>query len=175
MNLRKFNPLLTVLSILISSYLYGQKCEYLTNEKDEFTGAFKLETWGKLIREFTGSNANIIFRKIDSNYYIFLNYNVQYPSALVLGTDDKLMLKLNNEKTLSFSPTEITTGKIQTLNGISTTQIQINYHAEKEDILTLAENTIVKMRIYFSDGYKEHEIKDKNALEVKKAAGCLIN
>ena len=165
---------LIILLLILSLKASGQKCQYLVNEKDEFTGAQKLETWGKLIREFTGSNANLILRKIDNNYYLLLNYNVQYPKAMVIGSDDKLMLKLESDSILNFSPTEITTGNLITLNGITTTQIKVNYFATKEQIETLSHYPITKVRVYFADGYKEHETKIKNTTEIKLAAICLL-
>jgi hypothetical protein len=169
---KKFSFLLFFLGLTVLAF--SQKCEYLTNEKDEFTGAMKLETWGKLIREFTGSNANLILRKIDSDYYLLLNYNVQYAEAMVVGTNDRLMLKLENDSVLFFNPTEITTGTLNTLNGITTTQIKINYFATKDQITMLSKYAIKKVRVYFTDGYKEHETKDKNVNEIKTAAICLL-
>jgi len=166
--------LLTMFCFGLTILAHGQKCEYLTNEKDEFTGAMKLETWGKLIREFTGSNANLILRKIDSTYYLLLNYNVQYAKAMVIGTNDRLMLKLENDSVLFFNPTEITTGTLNTVSGITTTQIKINYFATKDQIVMLSKYGIKKVRVYFTDGYKEHETKEKNANEIKTAATCLL-
>ena len=166
--------LLLLLYFGLATFVEGQKCEYLTNAKDEFTGAMKLETWGKLIREITGSNANLILRKIDGSYYLLLNYNVQYANAMVIGTNDKLMLKIENDSVLFFKPIEITVGTLNTVNGITTTQIKVNYFATKGQIEMLSKYLIKKVRIYFTGGYKEHETKEKNAIEIKVAANCLL-
>jgi hypothetical protein len=177
---KKLNKMKKTTSLLIiffglTIFSYGQNCEYLTNEKDEFTNAMKLETWGKLIREFTGSNANLILRKIDTTYYLLLNYNVQYAKAMVAGTNDLLMFKLENDSVLYFKPTEITSGNLNTSAGITTTQIKINYFATKDQIVMLSKYGIKKVRVYFTDGYKEHETKEKNANEIKTAAYCLLD
>lgn len=170
----KTQYLLAMIFVISTFTVKGQKCEYLTNEKDEFTGAQKLETWGKLIREVTGSNANLILRKIDDRYYLLINYNVQHPKAMVIGNNDKLMLKLEGESVLNFSPTEIATGNLITLNGITTTQIKVNYYATREQIEMLSQFPIAKVRVCFTDGYREHETKIKNTIEIKKAATCIL-
>jgi hypothetical protein len=167
-----------VILVLIFTFLLNtvqaQKCEYLTNGKDEFTGIVKLETWGKLIREFTGSNGNLILGKANENYYLLLNYNVQVPKSLVVGKNDRIMFKLENDSILNFLPIEVKSGELITLNGITTTQIKVSYFATKEQIQALSQFVIKKVRIYFSDGYREHETKSKNTSEIKAAAMCLL-
>jgi hypothetical protein len=93
---------------------------------------------------------------------------------MVIGANDRLMFKLESDSILNFSPTEITTGNLITLNGITTTQVKVNYTATKEQIETLSKFLITKVRVYFTDGYKEHETKTKNTNEIKLAATCLL-
>ncbi len=152
----------------------AQDCDYLTNTKDEFTGANKLETWGKLVREFSGNNANLIFRKIDKSYYLLLNYNIQAAKSIVVGVNDRLMLKLDNDSIIFFNPTEIVSGVLSTNNGITTTQIKVNYSANTEQIQALSKFSIKKVRFYHTEAYYEHDIKEKHVLEIIKAATCIL-
>ena len=84
------------------------------------------------------------------------------------------MFKLENDSVLFFKPTEITSGTLNTASGITTSQIKVNYFATKEQIVTLSNFAIKKVRVYFTDEYKEHETKEKNANEIKTAATCLL-
>ena len=152
----------------------AQECKYLLKEKDEFTKAMKIETGGKFVQEMMGSNAYLTLRNIDSSYYLNLYYNVPYAKSMAVGTNNQLMIKLENDSILFLNPTEATTGNFITTSDVTVSQIKINYHSTKEQLLILSQKGITKIRINFTDGYKEHEIKIKNANEIKKAAYCLI-
>lgn len=179
---KKHNPqnkmkkilLLCICSLFAMGSAKAQECEYLKNEKDEFTGKKITETWGKFIREFTGSNANIVFRKVDSTYLVLVNYNVQYPKAMVVGINDKLMLKLVTDYVINLESIGVASGTMNTVARITTTQIIVTYRAKKEDLDILSNFAVAKARMYFTDGYMEHEVKPKNGEEIKNAIRCLL-
>jgi hypothetical protein len=162
---------------MISLTSYSQDCNYLKNEKDEFTGKVIIETWGKLIREFSGSNANLIFRKVDSSYLLLFNYTIQMPTAMVVGKNDELILKLSNDVLINFKPLDIYTAQRQNVGGILVTQIRVFYTAEKAQIKLLAENDIRRVRFNYSNQnqvYADHDVKEKNASDIIKAATCIL-
>lgn len=69
------NIIIILLVSLLNLNSFSQ-CKFIKNEVDEFTNKEMKQTGGKLIREFTGSNANIIFDKQGENFFITINYNV---------------------------------------------------------------------------------------------------
>ena len=161
----------------ISSFFFSvsfSQCDYSINEVDEFTKKEKKQTYSKLIREFTGSNANILFDKQGVNYWLTLNYNVQYAKAMVVGHKDLLFLKLENDSVVTFAPENIVSGDMRTINRITTTQIIITYKLNKEDLQFLSLHKIVSVRVNFTDGYRDHSVKPKFHKTIKKAIECIL-
>ena len=167
-----------ILSILIILFCFNSlmfsQCKYYKNEIDEFTKIEMKQTFSKFFREFTGANANIIFDKQGDGYWITINYNIQYPKAMVIGTNDLTYLKLENDSVIQLKPENIVTGKMNTISGITTTQILIIYKVDKSLLTYLANENIYKARITFTDGYREHKVKSKFQQTIKKSIGCIL-
>lgn len=153
--------------------LTAQKCDYLEDHKDEFTGKHIRQTAAGLVREFLGQNANLIFERQDDAYYLKLNYNFQNAQAVVASPESKLYVKLRNDSILTFEPIDIFTGNLIT-NFTTTTQIIVTYYADIDQIKMLAQNPVKKVRVSFTNGSHEHEVKKKQLLEVIHAANCIL-
>lgn len=153
--------------------LNAQKCEYLEDHKDEFTGKHIRQTAAGLVREFLGKNANLIFERQDDTYFLKLNYNFLNAQAVVASPESKLHIKLRNDSILTFEPIDIFTGNVLT-NFTTTTQIIVTYHADIDQIKTLAKNPVKKVRVSFTNGSHEHEVKKKQFLELIHAANCIL-
>ncbi len=167
--------ILSILTILFcfNSLMFSQ-CKYSKNEIDEFKKIEIKQTYSKFFREFTGANANIIFEKQGDGYWIIINYNLQYPKAMVIGTNDLTYLKLENDSIIQLKPENIASGKMNTINGITTTQILITYKVDKALLNYLLNENISKVRITFTEGYREHEVKPKFHKTIKQSIGCIL-
>jgi len=164
--------LLAIFLFTFNTYSQTSKCEFLRNEKDEFTGAIKKEIVGKLFKE--RNNGSIVFCKTDSTYHLRLYYIFPGVESAVVGTNNRMMIKLANDSVLYFSPVDMASGKVLTFMNASTTQLIVNYYASKQQIELFAKYPLKKARVYFTDVYREHEIKEKNAREVMNGANCIL-
>tara|TARA_B110000114_G_C14811945_1_gene285082 strand:+ start:44 stop:556 length:513 start_codon:yes stop_codon:yes gene_type:complete len=167
------NIIIILLVSLLNLNSFSQ-CKFIKNEVDEFTNKEMKQTGGKLIREFTGSNANIIFDKQGENFFITINYNVQYAKAMVVGTKDITFIKLKNDSVIKITPQEIASGELITISNITTSRILIVYRVEKTTLEYLLTQDILKLRISFTDGYKEHDVKSKFNKNIKKSISCIL-
>lgn len=160
--------------LLFPLFVNAQKCKYSIDKTDEFTKATILEAKVMVYDKtyIDGVDIALIIKKINSNYYVGLDYNIVSRDIYIISTDCKLMLKLDNDTILSFLPTEVYGGHEG--RGTAVTNIKPMYIASKEDIQILSEHAIVKIRLYFSDGYKEYELNKKIYAYTMNTAKCIL-
>lgn len=160
--------------MLLPLFVNAQKCKYSMDKTDEFTKATILETRVMVYdKSFSsGEDITLIIKKINSNYYVGLDYNIVSRDIYIISTDCKLMLKLDNDTILNFLPTEVYGGHEG--RGTAVTNIKPMYIATKEDIEILSQHAIVKIRLYFTDGYKEYELNKKTYPYTMNTAKCIL-
>ena len=96
-----------LLAVFFSHTLKAQDCEYLTNERDDFTGDLKQIVKSQIYKNKTYQEAHLIIKRINNEYTIQIEH---FNSTLLLAepfsysaeADDKLMLKLNDNSVLQF-------------------------------------------------------------------------
>ena len=157
------------------NYTFGQKL--VKNEVDEFTGKIVKETSWETLNKKSELYSYVRFRKVDSTtYFVFKMmigntvYSVDKGEVLYLKFTDNEIVKLSN------SEYQLTTygGGATGLAGSKMLGVELTCIINKETLLKLEEKTLVKVRVYTSDGYVEAEVKDKQAENFKELAK-LIN
>lgn len=166
----KYNIFYSLLiSILFTNNFYSQKL--IENKIDEFTKQSVQKTsWETLFSTMEGTS---YFRtsKIDNILFIQLKFRLNEgfeTKAFSIEKDQELMFKTKEEEIISLKNMKSTTtcvgcGAIS-FNASKALGIDVYYQINEEQFNTLKNVPIEKIRIYTDIGYKEFEIKKKNAL-----------
>lgn len=93
---------------------------------------------------------------------------------MVVGTKDITFIKLKNDSVIKITPQKIASGELITISNITTSRILIVYRVEKTTLEYLLTQDILKLRISFTDGYKEHDVKPKFNKNIKKSISCIL-
>jgi hypothetical protein len=170
--MKKIILLVTLITVIIGNafQLYGQTLE--EDKVDEFTNnSIKRTSWETLnmSMDFT---AYYRISSINNQKYFDLKLMIG-AKVFSINKDQELMFKLENGEfvklpNLEYSITCTGCGAI----GFSGSQAQgakIMYPIDDAQFEMLKNNTVVKVRIYTSDGYVEDETKEKYAIKMQKA------
>lgn len=150
-------------------------CEFTENEVDEFLGIKKLSTKAHFIVGGLTNTMMLGLREVGDDYILRFTYKTDGANSLVAGPDDLLMLKLSNDTIIRASLREVTAGSHDYgTNGISTTTFSGQYGVDSAGFVALSRYPIRKVRVYFSDGYVEEEVRDKRAIKVAHDAHCIL-
>ncbi len=160
--------------LLLSAQNREDQC-LVADYVDEFT---KVRTIEIGTDDYGGSAPHIRFRKIGSEMSVLMTYGVSYAQAMVVGKDDKFLLKLANDtvielRSLAISKADITTQVIGT--GLSTSTIlRCHYRIEPWQVSMLASVPVAAVRIYTVEGYYDEDMakRKKWPPRLMKVAGC---
>jgi hypothetical protein len=165
--------------LLIYSNLSAQKL--ITNQKDDFTGKIiKRTSWENIGTKgsLSGYTFYIQFSKVNSTN--FLKFRTMYSgnNPLSVQEGDELMLKLKDSSIITLKSNEFRMatygGGATGLAGSRALGFSIDYLVSDSGLLRLATADIVKIRWYTSDGYIEHEIKEKNSKKINDCAKLIL-
>lgn len=152
------------LALLSMSISFSQNCKYKTNEVDEFTKNKILETEFEWISPNIGSS----FKKVNEKKALRLQINSSSVFSVREGSNVMFLTDKEDPITLVFSETNIS--KISTL----TSFYSINYLIlSDENQARLLNEKITKIRIYYSDGYVDTDIKEKKVMKFKELLKCI--
>lgn len=144
----------------LSSY-----CQKVTENKiDEFTKhAVKRTSWETVMEKWTKTIYTRV-SKIDSTEWLDVKIMLG-GKVFAMGEGETLMIKLSNDSIVSLKSTEHKVSckgcGAKGFAGSAAYGIEVNYVIEKEIHDILKKNTMVKIRIYTTDGYVEEEVSDK--------------
>lgn len=171
--------LLLPLFIIIYSTTYGQKL--VTDKTDEFTGAKVKETSVEnLAKPFkmSGFAYTFTFRKVDENAFMNLRLMSMSNSVFSIKDGDVLSLKLNNDSIIVLSNAEYTISKRGGAGGGlssgNSQGVSLHFPLSNNTIDLLKTHSIVKVRIYTTDGYSEQEIKSAASKRVIDALALIL-
>jgi hypothetical protein len=176
--------LTAIIIILLSVNAYAQDCKYAKNEVDEFTGDKKVITKPELFVSHTDSVLKKYFKKKDYltiNCYAgnISNYKVVYFSVKIrsksaydtygsIQKGSEIMLKTNSE-TITVKSLTYDSGDVDYEDNITTYSFYclIDEATNKK----LVKDSIEKIRIYWSKGYDDYPVVDKDA--IKRHLNCV--
>lgn len=151
------------------------ECQFSEDEVDEFTGAKKLSTYNvTLLPELSGAGMEMQMRKVDDSFYIVFTYQTYWNTTAVGGEDGKLMLKLANDSIVTGHHTKAAAGDWPYGYNGTYSIYTGQYQFDSTSFVSLARHPIRKVRIYFTVGYKEAEVKPKRAENVMEQVRCLL-
>lgn len=154
----------------------SQNCKYKMNEVDEFTNDRILETKADV---FTISGMGLGFscgyslKKINDQRYLKLN--VMSPSIVSLREGDEIMFKTDKEETINMTfPTTVIA------EGIYNSALK-STHWNASILIPIPDNvnerflneTLIKLRVYTTDGYVDDDIKAKRAKKFVEYLKCI--
>ncbi len=159
--------------ILILIALNGFSQTLIENSIDEFTKASIKRTSWETVMGGMSQTYYLRISKIDSSYFLELKIMMNN-TVFAINKDANLMLKLNNDSliTLKNSDYQITTigeGAIGYMGSAGLGLHAIYLGLNKSTISVLTAAVLSKVRIYFTDGYKDFERKEKKASLIKNA------
>lgn len=156
-------------------------CDYLKNEVDDFTGSTKIVMNEELFIAHTDSTLLKYYKKkkhqyleiecyaarIDDLYAVYFYATIQTKKAYdyygVLSSDSDIIFKLSDGSIVTLKIAKSDYGDAD-YDGNRTTYSTYCV-LEKEDIETLKENTIERVRVYWSKGYDDYDCDNKDLLQ----------
>ena len=163
--------LISTLLFGLSFSLAGQVLE--ENKVDEFTKHSVKRTSWETLNSSMKFNAYFRISKIDDLIYFDLKMSIGVGEVFSIKKDQELMFKLANDSIVSLPNLEYAlTCKgcgAKGYMGSAAHGIQVSYPINIKQIDLLKKEKVIKARVYTSTGYVEDELKDKNALKIKKA------
>ena len=154
--------LFLLLVLLLPVMANAMKIE--TDEIDEFTGNRTVITsWESLCRQ----NIHIRFRQ--QNNHVFLDFKMFYDNAIVIGQDNKLMIKSTADEIVEFAPVGTFTGEkgggATGFAGSAAWGINATYVG---DVSWFVDNVAKLMRIYTTDFYIDKNISEGDGKKLQK-------
>ena len=153
------------------SFTYGQKLE--VNKVDDFTNnTVKRTSWERITMNM-GFTSYFRFSQINANNYFDLKLMLASGSVFAIDKNQKIMFKLDNGELVTLHNLEyVITCRgcgAKGYIGSDAQGIKTSYPIDKEQFEKIMNNTVVKIRIYTTDGYIENDIKEKNAKKISNA------
>lgn len=171
-------PLLPLL-LLLCLNSFAQKL--VTNKKDEFTGRYVKETSVEILShpfKMSGYSYDFRFKSVDTDIYLNLKIMSISNSVFAIKDGNVLMLKMGNDSILKLSNSEYTisqSGKgASGIVGSACQGVSLYFPLSKEDIETIKNTKIVKVRLYTTDGYTEQVVKAVADKRVKDALKLVL-
>ena len=155
-------------------------CDYRTNEVDDFTGSTKIVMNEELFIAHTDSSLMKYYKKkkhqyleiecyaarVDDLHVVYFYTTIQTKKAYdyygVLRSDSDIILKLNDGSTLTLKIANSDYGDAD--YDRNRTTYSTYCILEDEDIETLKNNSIEKVRVYWSKGYEDYDCDNSDLL-----------
>lgn len=166
-----------ILSLLIGLVAYGQECNYRTNKVDEFTGSTKIVLNSEVFITHTDSALKKYFKRkdylttriysgrINETKFIYFDTKILSKKAYdyygSLRSDANIMIKTDSGMvTLKIKSSD--TGDVDYDRGFTKYSVYCVLEPEDVEILSIAK--VSKVRIYWSKGYEDYDVKDSELL-----------
>lgn len=166
-----------ILLLILSIYTSAQKCDFIVNGVDEFTGKKSLLTKPFNINKSFTSRYFFSFSisSIDKQRFIFIQLTGGGQS-LFIKKENPLMIKLKDDKIINLSPFETTPTKYESIaNGVTVSRITPKYEISDDDLNRISTIGISKIRMVTDDGVYDSDVKDKDNKNIANAIYCTIS
>jgi hypothetical protein len=160
--------IILLLIIFLNFYSINSFSQTLEQDEiDEFTGDVKKRTAFEALYMGWDFTAYYCLLKVNDNYYLRFKIMLASGGVFAIGKDEKLMLKLQNNDmitllNLEYAITNYGGGAIG-LIGSNALGLEVDYKISVEQLNTLKNNKLSKIRIYTTKDYLEAEINKNKA------------
>lgn len=166
---------LLLLTIIITLSASAQKCDYLKNEVDAFTGEkIVLTNFVNINKKFTSRHFFAHSFGFSSGFY-FINLKLTGGGqSLFISKGNKLLLKLNNDSILEFEASEAQKTEFNSINGASYSYIVPSYNLSKEQLTLIVNAGIKLIRMETSENQYDSEVTEKDNKKIKQSINCIL-
>lgn len=160
-----------LLSLLICFPVFSQNCKYEKNEVDEFTGSRIIKLKEKLLAK-TSLTTGVSFQIYSINDTKFIEFTYMSNSVFSFDKDtSRIMLKTKDDEIIEIPFERSDVSDITHSNSFYSKQKVVL----TDDLVSKLENkSIVKFRLYTSNGYMEEDVKSKNSTYISDDLKCLL-
>jgi hypothetical protein len=151
------------------------QCEFIKNEKDEFTGdVIKITSEYKVNKKFTSRFFfGTSFVKINDRYSLHLSYTSgERPS--MINAEQKLLIKLKDNTIIELKSFDSVITEADVSKYGTTYRIYPIYPITIEDFDKIVKIGISKIRMYTSKEYLEGDVFDKDNAEIINQINCIL-
>jgi hypothetical protein len=162
----KFLACISILLFSLTPILFSQKIKQ--DEVDKFTKQRRVETSNSLLKGGLRCGIYTYLRSVDTTYY--LNIGGHGCAVGVVGSNDKAIFLLDNDISVSVSPTGVQSYDISDNSKYYNHQ----YTISRRDLDLLAKNKLKSVRRYTSEGYTDIDIPEKNSAVLMKQCSLFL-
>ena len=171
-NLNYLNKLfMKYLYILLAAFFsiqcFGQKIK--KSEIDTFSGKANIETSIVPIKQRLTDGAGVFF-KFRNSGDILLSMSL-YNQGNVIGSDDKIMIKTSDGEVYELLSIDSYVSRTNIVSGMTISSIEPTYAG---DSYFFKDKLVTDIRVYFTDGYVDFEVKEKAAKKIQKAYNLIL-
>lgn len=162
--------------ILLSTVLSNaQKCDFLKNEVDQFTGEKMVITnFVNINKKFTSKYFFSHSFGLSGNFY-FINIKLTGGGqSLFISKGNKLSLKLKDDSILEFTASEHKKTEFSSINGVSYSYIVPSYNISKEQLEQISNTGIKLIRMETSESQYDSDVTEKDNKKIKQSINCIL-
>lgn len=166
---------LLLLTIIITLSANAQKCDYIKNEVDAFTGEkIVITNFVNINKKFTSRHFFAHSFGFSGGFYFISLKLTGGGQSLFISKGNKLLLKLNNDSILEFEASEAQKTEFNSINGASYSYIVPSYNLSKEQLALIANTGIKLMRMETSENQYDSEVTEKDNKKIKQSINCIL-
>jgi hypothetical protein len=157
---------------LLAFAAFSQDCKYDLDSYDKFTKMHNLEKEVKLNKAdiFGDGYLNVTICKYDSLGFIRLEYTSQ--KNLSIGTSDKFLFLLDNQKTIVANPQKNYSSDRRRSNPKQQMIVASYSFEDPASFEMLKAQKVQSVRIYYNGEFHDHNVKDKFQENFQSAMKC---
>lgn len=166
---------LLLLTIIITLSANAQKCDYIKNEVDAFTGEkIVITNFVNINKKFTSRHFFAHSFGFSGGFYFISLKLTGGGQSLFISKGNKLLLKLNDDSILEFEASEAQKTEFNSINGASYSYIVPSYNLSKEQLALIANTGIKLMRMETSENQYDSEVTEKDNKKIKQSINCIL-
>lgn len=167
--------LFAIIAIIITFSANAQKCDYLKNEVDAFTGEkIVITNFVNINKKFTSKHFFAHSFGFSGGFYFISIKLTGGGESLFISKGNKLLLKLNDDSILELEASEPQKTEFRSVNGASYSFIVPTYHILKEQLEQIANTGVKLIRMETSENQYDSEVTEKDNKKIKQSIDCLL-
>ena len=166
-----------ILALLLTCtlHLFAQRCDYVKDENDKFTGKKFILTKSPLFKEFT-KQSDIDFSLYHDSLYVSLSYVEASPQPIESDMTSELWLSLSDGSVMKLKISDAYKGRVRgTMGGVMESVFQPSFFVSKEQLTTLTMSPVTGFRVGHSNGAIQKDVPEKFQKRIRIAAKCLLD
>jgi hypothetical protein len=160
-----------ILLILLLSPLFSmaQTCKYDKNEYDKFQKVNKKEKEVKVVKTFNKGNGYLTLLLCNYGGGSFFRLSTAAYNPIVTGRGDAVVFLLDNEETVKAYPNQIYSSDYNGARNLYEGTYEFKSYS---DFSKIKEHPVKSIRLFYSDVYKDFDLKRKGSENLQNAANC---